>query len=135
MKNHPFPTRLRAVLRLATVAGIALVIAACSAGPTVSGIPETSLDASLPRITAHNTAFTTPSLTLTGSGPHEIAFDNQDSQPHNVGILDASGTEVFKGGIIQGPAGIEYDIPALAPGTYSFRCDVHPQMTGTITIS
>jgi plastocyanin len=27
---------------------------------------------------------------------------------------------------------VMYDVPALDPGTYFFRCDVHPQMNGTL---
>jgi plastocyanin len=77
----------------------------------------------------------TTSLILTGSGPHEVAFDNQDTAPHNIGVYDAQGSEVFKGGIITGPAGIEYDLPALPAGTYEFKCDVHPQMTGTLVVA
>jgi plastocyanin len=36
---------------------------------------------------------------------------------------------------VTGPTKVDYQIPALAPGTYTFICDVHPTtMTGTITV-
>ncbi len=54
--------------------------------------------------------------------------------PHNVDIKDASGTSVFKGDIFPGVATKNYDVPALKAGTYPFTCDVHPNMTGTLTV-
>jgi plastocyanin len=68
-------------------------------------------------------------------GPaRDIQYDNNDPGiPHNVEIKDANGTSVFKGQIITGPATASYQIPALAAGTYTFVCDVHPNMTGTLT--
>ena len=131
--RHGRPAARPVFVSVALIA-VALSFAGCAAGPTVSGISESSLDPGLPRITAHNIAFMTTSLTLTGSGPHEVAFDNQDTAPHNIGVHDAQGSEVFKGGIITGPAGIEYHLPALPAGTYEFKCDVHPQMTGTLVV-
>ena len=41
--------------------------------------------------------------------------------------------EVFKGEIVSSATKVTYDVPALAAGTYFFRCDVHPDMKGTIT--
>jgi hypothetical protein len=131
-RRHP---AARPVFASVALVAVALSLVGCAAGPTVAGVSESSLDPGLPRITAHNIAFVTTSLILTGSGPHEVAFDNQDTAPHNIGVYDAQGSEVFKGGIITGPAGIEYDLPALPAGTYEFKCDVHPQMTGTLVVA
>jgi plastocyanin len=36
---------------------------------------------------------------------------------------------------VTGPAKVTYDIPALDPGTYYFHCDVHPTMSGNVTVS
>ena len=45
---------------------------------------------------------------------------------------DASGASVFKGEIVSGKK-VTYQVPALAAGTYTFICEVHPDMKGTIT--
>ena len=37
------------------------------------------------------------------------------------------------GNLVTGPATADYQVPALPPGKYFFRCDVHPQMNGTLT--
>jgi plastocyanin len=69
-----------------------------------------------------------------------VTFDNQDTttSPHNWTLKDPNGTKVQIGGdtsFFSGPAKREYQIPALAPGAYSFLCEVHPAvMTGTLTI-
>ena len=65
-----------------------------------------------------------------------IEFDNNDAGiPHNLEIQDASGASMFRGQIITGPAMAMYQVPALAAGTYTFVCDVHPNMTGTLTVN
>jgi plastocyanin len=46
---------------------------------------------------------------------------------------DASGPEVFKGDIFNGVATRTYDVPALDAGAYTFVCNVHPTMVGTMT--
>ena len=61
-----------------------------------------------------------------------VAFDNQDGAPHNIRITDASGTKVFSGDIVTSQK-VTYQVPALAAGTYTFICEVHPDMKGTIT--
>ncbi|MEA2607483.1 MAG: hypothetical protein QOI00_2240, partial [Chloroflexota bacterium] len=45
-----------------------------------------------------------------------------------------TGASVFKGAIVTGPAKVSYQVPALAAGSYRFLCDVHPTMTGTLTV-
>ncbi len=68
-----------------------------------------------------------------------INFDNRDTVPHNFSIyLNASAPQppIFKGDIVNGPGTITYRFLApIAPGTYFFRCDVHPTiMTGAFIV-
>jgi len=87
-------------------------------------------------ITASGIAFTTPNVTAPAGTAFTIHFDNQDAGvPHNVQVKDASGASVFKGEIFNGVAAKDYQVDALQAGTYSFVCDVHPNMTGTLTAS
>jgi plastocyanin len=41
--------------------------------------------------------------------------------------------EVFVGEVIT-EGSILYAVPALEAGEYFFRCDVHPEMTGTLVV-
>ena len=65
--------------------------------------------------------------------PFELTFENQESAPHNVAIYtDASASKAVYQGEIFG-AGIRvYAVPAMEAGSYVFRCDVHPDMQGSI---
>jgi mono/diheme cytochrome c family protein/plastocyanin len=85
--------------------------------------------------TAQNIAFTQTSLSATAGQAFTIAFDNEDSAvPHNIEIKDASGASKFKGALLTGVAKTNYIVPALTAGSYTFVCDVHPNMTGTLTV-
>jgi plastocyanin len=106
-----------------------------AAGGGGGGAPESaapSLPAADVTITASNIAFTTPEVTAPADKPFTIAFDNQDSAPHDVVIKDAGGATAFEGEIVTGPAVVVYDVPALPAGGYTFVCSVHPNMTGTL---
>ena len=86
-------------------------------------------------LAAANIAFEPTTLSAPADTPFTIEFDNRDSAQHNVEIFDnpeRSGTPVFEGEIITGPATVAYRIDPLAEGTYFFLCVVHPQMTGEI---
>ena len=49
---------------------------------------------------------------------------------------DSSAAEkVFGSDPFSGPAVVRYDVPPLAPGSYFFRCDVHPTMSGELTVN
>jgi len=88
-------------------------------------------------LSALNVAFEQASLSAPAGAPFQIAFDNKDAAvPHNVAIHkdSATGEEVFKGDIFPGPEKRVYDVPALAAGSYTFACTVHPNMTGTLTV-
>jgi plastocyanin len=127
----------RLVLSLALVA-LAAITAACSgasAGSTSS--PAASAPAaSAPAgdgivVVAKDLKFSTASITAPADAAFQIVLDNQEAAPHNIAIKDASG-EKFKGEIVTSTK-VTYDVPALAAGTYQFWCEVHPDMTGTLT--
>jgi plastocyanin len=61
-----------------------------------------------------------------------LLFENRDASLHNVAIVDARGASVFAGEIFGGKGDRTYAVPALAAGTYAFRCDVHPDMHGML---
>ena len=76
--------------------------------------------------------FSPAAVTVDAGNAVQIAFDNKDGAPHNIAISDASGKNVFKGEIVSSKA-VTYQVPALAAGAYTFICEVHPDMKGTIT--
>jgi plastocyanin len=86
-------------------------------------------------IAAQNIEFDTNQLEAPAGQAFTLEFSNNDPGiPHNVEIKDATGASVFKGDIVTGPAKTSYQVRALAAGTYMFICDVHPNMTGTLTV-
>jgi len=87
------------------------------------------------QITAKGIAFDTKALHGPASRPFDLSFDNEDRGiQHNVAVYtDASTSKLlFRGQLVQGPKQIVYHVGALPPGSYFFRCDVHPQMNGTL---
>jgi nitrite reductase (NO-forming) len=89
-------------------------------------------------ISAQNVAFSTDCLAAPAGKAFTIAFDNKDpGVPHNVSIYsdDSATKALFTGKTVSGPAKVVYEVPALDPGTYFFRCDVHPAMTGTFVVA
>lgn len=87
------------------------------------------------QLAAQNIAFEPTKLSVPADAPFTIEFDNRDSAQHNVQVYDNpdhSGTPLFEGDIITGPASVSYRVDPLAEGTYFFQCVVHPQMTGEI---
>ena len=85
------------------------------------------------QISANNIAFEQTTVSAPAGTAFVITFDNKEAQPHNIQIKDSSGTSMFKGDIVQGPKQVDYQVPALPAGSYTFVCDVHPNMTGTLT--
>lgn len=111
-----------------------LAVAACSGGGAAAPLtPPPGVDAT---VTAQNNAFVEPTIQLMAGRPTRLFFKNLDGQPHNVAIYaDASAAQsLFVGDTITNAAQVD-DVPALAPGDYFFRCDVHPEMTGTVKVA
>jgi plastocyanin len=112
-------------------------------GSTSSGSGSSSAAACDPNgtklaIAAQNVAFSTDCLAAPAGKAFTIAFDNKDpGVPHNISIYadESASTALFAGDLVSGPATTTYRVPALDPGTYFFRCDVHPTtMTGTFIV-
>jgi plastocyanin len=126
--------RLLALLALATVA---LATAAC--GSTNAGEPAgpaTTPDPANPDavvVVARDMRFAQAEVVVPAGTPFQVTFENRESAPHNVAIYaDASAaTALFRGEIFSSGTRV-YEVPALVAGSYFFRCDVHPDMTGTI---
>ncbi len=89
-------------------------------------------------ISAAALAFNTSTLSFPADTPVTLTFDNQDAGvPHNVAIYqDQAYTQAkFTGDIVTGPTTATYDVPPLPAATYYFKCDVHPTMAGTLTVT
>jgi plastocyanin len=85
---------------------------------------------------AQNFAFISTTLTAPASSAFTIHFDNKDSGiPHDILIKDSAGKTVFSGDMVTGPTTADYQVPALAAGTYTFTCSIHPTtMNGTLKV-
>lgn len=118
--------------------GLAAVLAACSSAGSTPGsespAPSTPTGETV-TITAKDLAFGQTEVTVPADEAFTIVLDNQESAPHNVAIYtdESASTKVSIGEIFSGPAQKSQGVPALAAGSYFFRCDVHPDMKGTIT--
>jgi plastocyanin len=90
-------------------------------------------------LAAANLAFNASTIMVPAGAEVTVNFDNMDDGIlHNVAVYtDSSATEeIFVGETITGPAETTYTFTAPEePGTYFFRCDVHPQqMTGDFIV-
>ena len=88
-------------------------------------------------VTAKSLAFDTKEIDLPAGQPTTLTFDNQDAGVlHNIAIYtdDTASKALFQGEQFPGVDSRDYAIPALDPGTYYFRCDVHNTMNGTVVV-
>ena len=127
----------RAIVTLGLIA-LVLVLGACSNAsannPSPAGTPAAPAGDAI-QISSKDLKFSTANLTAPANKAFQIVYDNQDGAPHNVAIYDSSfSSKVFGEEPFGGPKQVTYNVPALAPGTYGFRCDIHPDMKGTIEV-
>ncbi len=103
--------------------------AAASVEPT----PTIPAGLQIVRISADQLEFDTNLLEVPAGEDFVIEFTNNEVDiPHNVAIYDGEAT-LFQGEWLTGPGTIQYLVPALDAGEYTFQCDVHPSMFGTVT--
>ncbi len=121
--------RILLALGLVTLAAVSAACSSTAAKPSAPSGP--AVDG--PTIVAKDMKFQTASVEVKAGSNVTIHFDNQDSAPHNLAIYTDSGagTAVSVGEVVTS-AKADQVVPALQPGSYFFRCDVHHDMTGTI---
>jgi tetratricopeptide (TPR) repeat protein len=110
-----------------------------AAAPSGSVAPAGSAAASASTLVnegAKGQAFTSGTLKAPANTPFTIHFDNQDAGlPHDMLIKDSAGNTVFKGDMVTGPGTVDYQVPALSAGTYTFTDTVYPTtMNGTLVV-
>ncbi len=113
---------------------------AASPSPSVSASPSASAAGAVNiNLTAQNTAFDKSTITVPSGSQITVNFNNTDNGvPHTFSVYtdSSAATVIFKGNPITGPATTAYKFTApTKPGTYFFRCDIHPtQMTGQFIV-
>ena len=115
--------------------GAALLLAACSSAASPStAAPSVAADAL--QITAKDLKFSTDRLEAPADEAFQIAFTNEEGAPHNVAIYktEAASEKILAEPPFGGPKSVVYNVPAQPAGTYFFRCDVHPDMKGTLEV-
>lgn len=65
----------------------------------------------------------------TAAAGAEVTFDNQDGTAHTLTADDGS----FDTGPVAAGESATVTAPS-APGTYAFHCEIHPSMTGELTV-
>jgi plastocyanin len=88
-------------------------------------------------LVAQGFAFDKATITVPAGASVTINFTNKDSAPHNFALYTNSSatTSIFKGQTVTASS-VTYNFTAPStPGSYFFRCDVHPtMMTGTFVV-
>ena len=90
-------------------------------------------------LVAENIAFDKSVITVPSGAHVTVNFVNRDSGvPHTFSVYETTAAQkvIFRGQAITGLAKIKYNFDAPTdPGTYFFRCDIHPtQMTGQFIV-
>jgi plastocyanin len=132
---------------LAVAGLLALTLAACSGGATVTPLPSGAeppadcvrVDADgVITLSADNLEFSAPCMVADAGEAFTIRFTNNESQPHNVALYQDSSkaNEIFRGDTITVPGeSLDYPVEALDAGQYYFDCTVHPaEMNGTLYV-
>ena len=91
-------------------------------------------------VIASGTSFGVGTLEVAADTAFTVTFDNQDAGiPHSFAIFDddgvagAEGERIATTGIFGGVATETVEVRALPAGDYRFQCEVHANMTGTLT--
>jgi plastocyanin len=133
MSLRTIPVIGLAILMLVAISGCAdagvtqATIAPVAAAPTPAGACSATSDAGAVAVSIKGFAFNPADIQAKVG--EVIQFTNDDSTGHTASLTDGSCTTPTIGGGATG--GLVFS----QAGTYPFRCNIHKQMTGTITIS
>jgi plastocyanin len=140
-----FGKRAPAMLILAAL----VMLAACTAktappATTATAPPPTTSAAGGPPVTislvAQAMAFDKKTITVPAGASVTMEFNNNDTVSHNFALFtnsNATAPALFRGQVITGTSTVAYKFTApTTPGTYFFRCDIHPaSMTGSFVVT
>ncbi|MBI2723580.1 MAG: cupredoxin domain-containing protein [Chloroflexi bacterium] len=135
-KQDPTPVKTFKITPAATtptpvVSAVASAAVTATASGTASGAGDTELV-----LVALNIQFDKKELTAS-AGTVKLTIDNKDNGiPHNLRVYkgtSVSGQSVGATPVNSGPAKDTLTFQAEA-GAYFYHCDVHPNMSGTLTV-
>ena len=120
----------RSMFALIALATLLTFVAGCASKTTPIPTPSPSTGGNNITVTASGMAFDTSTITVSAGAHITITFQNNDSGiPHNIAFYTstAATTIIYQGARTTGVATVTYTFDApTTPGTYFFRCDVHP---------
>ena len=131
-------------LAVITAAGALFFLAACAPAPEPAPAPAPvppaeNGEAVTINISASRSRFDKDTITVPPGADVTIIFDNQDRVPHTLSVYETSAAveAIFVGEVVSGPGTITYRFTAPSvPGSYFFRCDIHPAtMTGDFIVA
>lgn len=114
------PSRPRAAL----LAVVVVLLAACTSSSAHASPPAPGT------VQVANFAFTPDSITVKVGDAVTWVF-HQPEAPHNV--VSLSGPAMFNSGTPQGKGTFRFTF--TQPGTYTYVCQVHPNMRGTVIVT
>ncbi|MEO6295042.1 MAG: cupredoxin domain-containing protein [Candidatus Limnocylindria bacterium] len=126
---------------------LAFALAACSSGDGDASEPAAgssdagggsgtaTVSGGAVEITAADLEFSAATIEATAGEAFTITFVNNDTQPHNISFYTEEGGErLVEGAVINAGETVEVQVDALDAGEYYFRCDIHPDMNGSVVV-
>lgn len=125
-------------LAIIVAGGILVTLAACTSAPTSTPAPESGKSVII-NLSVENGAFDKDTITVPAGAEVTVILNIKESVPHNLTVSETEAVRkaIYNGNVITGPAIVNHQFVApLKPGTYFFRCDVHPKsMTGDFIVT
>lgn len=137
---------LRRAVLLSWAVTLGLVLAACSSSTTSSqpasstggsaGGGTVAVENGAVTITAANVVFDATVIQATAGEDFTITLVNDDTAPHNLSIYtEEGGDTLVTGTTAEAGETVTIEVSALEAGTYFFKCDIHPEMNGSVEVS